>query len=115
MVRRVDPEIAQEMLWADLMALYREATEVGVEDGRRRSGAARFLAEIRKGRTEGRLVAAFDRLLAESTSGALLDDPRHPEALLEQRIVLASKPYSFLWSDATLHRAHRRVRLYARR
>ena len=53
--------------------------------------------------------------MRESAYGAVLDDPRRPEALLETKIVLASKPYSFLWTQAALDLAHRRARRFGRR
>jgi hypothetical protein len=102
-----------DQLWADIEALYREAHGIGVmgPDGvRRRGSAGRFMTAMRKGRAEGRLVAAIDTLLRESRYGAVLDDPRNPDVLLEKRIVLAPKSYSFLWSQSTLDLARKRVR-----
>ena len=109
---RVDPATATEILWDDLMALYHEAQQgvVGADGVRRRHGAGRFLSMIRAGRDEGRLVSAVDRLMREARYGAVLDDPRHLETLLEQRIVLAHRPYSFLWPQATLDLANQRAR-----
>jgi len=118
-VRRVDPETAYELLWQDLMALHREAVAIHrrrYPDGDERpAGPARFMHAVSLGRREGRLVAAVDRLMREATYGAVLDDPRRPDALLETRIVLAAKPYSFLWPQDTLDLAHRRARRFGDR
>jgi hypothetical protein len=109
---RVDLATANDLLWQDLMALHSEAQTgvVGPDGVRRRHGAGRFLTAIRAGRAEGRLVTAVDRLMREARYGAVLDDPRHPEALLEKRIVLAPRPYSFLWPQPTLDLARQRAR-----
>jgi hypothetical protein len=110
---RRDPKSAIDQLWADIEALGHEASGIGVvgPDGVRRKGSAgRFMARMRKGRADGRLVAAVDELLREAPFGAVLDDPRNPDVLLEQRIVLAPKSYSFLWSQSTLDLARKRVR-----
>ena len=117
-MKRVDPDTAYELLWKDLLALYREVSGVDAEETAAAEAppiARRFLNEIRLGRRQGRLVAAVDRLMRESAYGAVLDDPRRPEALLETKIVLASKPYSFLWTQAALDLAHRRARRFGRR
>ncbi len=110
---RMDVEQAQQLLWDDLMALHREAQHIG----RRAPGADpratyadRFMRVITRGREDGRLVGAIDRLMRESAYGAVLDDPHRPDVLLEQRIVLAPRPYSFLWTQGMLDTAHRRVR-----
>jgi hypothetical protein len=109
---RVDLATANDLLWQDLMALYDEAQTgvVGADGVRSRHAAGRFLTAIRAGRAEGRLVTAVDRLMRDARYGAVLDDSRHPEALLEQRIVLATRPYSFLWPQATLDLARQRAR-----
>jgi hypothetical protein len=116
-VKRVDPETAYEMLWNDLIRLYREVSGVDPEapDSDETRIARRFLNEIRLGRRQGKLVGAVDRLMRESAYGAVLNDPRRPDALLETRIVLAPKPYAFLWPQATLDLAHRRARRFGRR
>jgi hypothetical protein len=111
---RIAPEQAQQMLWNDLVKLYEDAQRIGRPRDADPSAtvADSFMRTISAGRREGRLVGTIDRMMREARFGAVLDDPRHPEVLLEKRIVLAAKPYSFLWTQSMIDTARRRVRRF---